>query len=146
MCTASTSVLRHDPPQEPAKEQSGAAAADLTPTPKSVTEPPNTKSDNTQELSRNRAMFSLTVCSRTRKRKEYNLNVRTSRVRWGTLKYMATFSLLAVTDLDTWLASSRTRATIWSLPDLGAASDSLLAKLPMHGTAQCIANLECNLY
>jgi len=29
-------------PQEPAKEQSGAAAADCTPTPKSVTEPPNT--------------------------------------------------------------------------------------------------------
>jgi len=81
MCTASTSVLRRDPPQEPAKEQSGAAAADRTPTPKSVTEPPNTKSKNTQELSRNRAMFSLTVCSRTHKRKEYNLNVRTSEVR-----------------------------------------------------------------
>ena len=42
VCTASTSVLRRDPPQEPAKEQSGAAAADRTPTPKSVTEPPNT--------------------------------------------------------------------------------------------------------
>jgi len=42
MCTASTSVLRHDPPQEPAKEHSVAAAADRTPTPKSVTEPPNT--------------------------------------------------------------------------------------------------------
>ena len=107
MCTASTSVLRRDPPQEPAKEQSGAAAADRTPTPKSVTEPPNTKSKNTQELTRNRAMFSLTVCSRTRKRKEYNLNVCTSKVRWGTLKYLVTFSLLAVTDLDTWLASSR---------------------------------------
>ena len=48
-----TSVLLQDPPQEPAKEQSGAAAADRTPTPKSVTEPPITKS-NTQELSRNR--------------------------------------------------------------------------------------------
>ena len=136
MCTASTSVLRRDPPQEPAKEQSGAAAADRTPTPKSVIESPNTKS-NTQELSRNRAMFSLTVCSRTRKRKE---------VRWETLIYLGTFSLLAVTHLDTWLASSRTRATIWSLLDLGAASDSLLAKLPMHGTAQCITNLECDLY
>jgi len=70
-------------------------------------------------------MFSLTVCSRTRKRKEYNLNVRPSKVRWGTLKYLVTFYLLAVTDLDTWLASSRTRAIIWSLLDLGAASDSL---------------------
>ena len=91
-------------------------------------------------------MFSLTICSRTRKRKEYNLNVRTSEVHWETLIYLVTFSLLAVTPLDTWLTSSRTRAIIWSLLDLGAASDSLLAKLPMHGTAQCIANLECDLY
>ena len=86
-------------------------------------------------------MFSLTVSSRTRKRKEYNLNVRTSESSLRTLIYLVTFSLLAVTDLDTWLASSRTRAIIWSLLDLGAASDSLLAKLLMHGTAQCIANL-----
>ena len=86
-------------------------------------------------------MFSLTVCLRTLKRKEYNLNVRTSKVRWETLLYLVTFSLLAVTDLDTWLTSNRTRAIIWSLLDLGAASDSLLAKLLMHGTAQCIANL-----
>ena len=128
-----TSVLLKDPPLEPAKEQSGAAAADRTPTPKLVTEPPNTKS-NTQELSRNRAMFSLTVYSRTRKRKEDNLNVRTSEVRWETLMYLVTFSLLAVTHLDTWLASSCTRAIIWSLLDLGAASDSPLAKLLMHDT------------
>ena len=86
-------------------------------------------------------MFSLTVCSRTRKRKEYNLNVRTSKVRWETLIYLGTFALLAVTHLDTWLASNCTRAIIWSLLDLSAASDSHLAKLLMHGTAQCIANL-----
>jgi len=55
VCTASNPVLPQDPPQEPAKEQSGAAAADRTPTPKSVTEPRNTKSKNTQEISRNRA-------------------------------------------------------------------------------------------
>ena len=120
-----TFVLLRDPPQEPAKEQSGAAAADRTPTPKSVTEPPNTKSKNTQENSRSRAMFSLTVSSRTRKRKECNLNVRTSESSLRTLIYLVTFSLLEVTDLDTWLASSRTRAIIWSLLDLGAASDSL---------------------
>ena len=46
------------------------------------------------------------------------------KVRWELLIYLVTFSLLAVTDLDTWLASSRTRAIIWSLLDLGAASDS----------------------
>jgi len=73
--------------------------------------------------------FSLTVYSRTCKRKEDNLNVRTSEVRWETLIYLDTFSLLAVTDLDTWLASNCTRAIIWSLLDLGATSDSHLAKL-----------------
>ena len=70
-------------------------------------------------------MFSLTVSSITRKRKECNLNVRTSESSLRTLIYLVTFSLVAVTDLDTWLASSRTRAIIWSLLDLGAASDSL---------------------
>ena len=61
VCAASTSVLHRDPPQEPAKEQNGAAAADRTPTPKSVTEPPNTKS-NTQELSQGTVnQFSLSI-------------------------------------------------------------------------------------
>ena len=78
-----TSVLLQDPPQEPAKEQSGAAAAD-----------------------------------RTAKEQSGAASLR-------TLIYLVTFSLLAVTDLDTWLASSRTRAIIWSLLDLGAASDSV---------------------
>jgi len=87
-----SSVLLQNPPQEPAKEQSGAAAADRTPTPKSVTEPPNTKSKNTQEISRNCAMFSLTVSSRIRKRKENNLNARTSESSLRTLIYLVTFS------------------------------------------------------
>jgi len=91
-------------------------------------------------------MFSLTLCSRTRKPKEDNLNVRTSEVRWETLIYLVTFSLLAVTHLDTWLTSNRTRAIIWSLLDLGAASDSPLAKLLMHDPTQCLAVLECDLY
>ena len=68
---------------------------------------------------------SLTISSITRKRKEYNLNVRTSESSLRTLIYLVAFSLLAVTDLDTWLASNYTRAIIWSLLDLGAASDSL---------------------
>ena len=84
----------------------------------------------------------LSQCAlETRKRKEYNLNVRTSESLLRTLIYLVIFSLLAVTDLDTWLASSRTRATIWSLLDLDVASTLILAKLLMHGTAQCIANL-----
>ena len=59
-----------------------------------------------------------------------------------TLIYLDTFSLLAVTHLDTWLASSRTRAIIWSILDLGATSDSSLAKILMHDTTQCIVALE----
>ena len=45
-----TSVPIWDPPQEPAKKQSGAAAADRTPTPKSVTVSPNTKSTRTVQI------------------------------------------------------------------------------------------------
>jgi len=45
-----------------------------------------------------------------------------------------------------WLVSSCTRAIIWNLLDLGATSDSPLAKLFMHDTTQCIAVLECDLY
>ena len=86
-------------------------------------------------------MFSLTVSYRTRKRKECNLNVRTSESSLRTLIYLVTFSLLAVTDLDTWLASSRTRAFIWSPLDFALLLTLFLAKLFMHGTTQCIANL-----
>jgi len=67
-------------------------------------------------------------------------NVRTSESLLRTVIYLVAFSLLAVTDLDTWLASSRTRA-ILEPPWLGAASTLILAKLLMHGTAQCTANL-----
>jgi len=64
----------------------------------------------------------------------------------GTLIYLGTFSLLAVTHLDTWLASSYTRAFIWSILDLGVTSDSSLAKLLMHDTIQCIVALERDLF
>ena len=45
-----TSVPLRDPPQELAKKQSGAAVADRTPTPKSVTESPNTKRTRTVQI------------------------------------------------------------------------------------------------
>ena len=45
-----TSVPLRDPLQEPGKEQSGAAAADRTPMPKSVAEPPNTKRTRTVQI------------------------------------------------------------------------------------------------
>ena len=63
-----------------------------------------------------------------------------------TLIYLDTFSLLAVTHLDTWLASSCTRSIIWSILDLGATCDSSLAKLLMRDTTQCIVNLERDLF
>ena len=40
LCAVLASVLHSDSPQEPAKGQNGAAAADHAPTPKSATEPP----------------------------------------------------------------------------------------------------------
>ena len=61
---------------------------------------------------------SLTISSITRKRKVYELNVRTSESLLRTLIYLVAFSLLAGTDSDTWLASNRTHAIIWRLPDL----------------------------
>ena len=45
-----TSVPLRDPPQEPAKKQSDAAATDRTPTPKSVTVSPNTKRTRTVQI------------------------------------------------------------------------------------------------
>ena len=45
-----TSVPLRDPPQEPAKKQSGAVAADRTPTLKSVTVSPNTKRTRTVQI------------------------------------------------------------------------------------------------
>ena len=45
-----TSVPLRDPPQEPAKKQSSAAAADRTSTPKSVTVSPNTKRTRTVQI------------------------------------------------------------------------------------------------
>jgi len=62
--------------------------------------------------------ISLTNSSVTRKRKVYELNVRTLENLLGTLIYLVVLSLLAVTALDTWLVSNCTRAIIWRLPDL----------------------------
>ena len=45
-----TFVPLRDPPQEPAKKQSGVAAADRTPTLKSVTVSPNTKRKRTVQI------------------------------------------------------------------------------------------------
>ena len=128
-----TSVPLRDPPREPAKKQSGAAAADRTPTPKSVT---NHQILRQQEPCKS----SLTVSSTTRKRKEYKLNMRTSESLLRTLIYLAVLSpgsyrLGHVARIQSYTCHHL------EPPWLGTASTLILAKLLMHGTAQCIANL-----
>ena len=72
----------------------------------------------TKYLEQEPCKSSLTISSITRKRKVYELNARTLENLLRTLIYLVVFSLLAVPDLDTWLASNCTRAIIWRLPDL----------------------------
>ena len=65
-----------------------------------------------------------------------------------SLIYLCTFSLLTVTPLDTWFASSCTRVTIWSVLCLSVTSYSsgCSTKLPMQGVTRCIASLERDLF
>jgi len=65
-----------------------------------------------------------------------------------SLIYLCTFSLLTVTHLNTWLASSYTRVTIWSVLCLSVTSYSsgCSTKLPMQGVTRCIAALERDLF
>ena len=107
--------------------------ADRAPTLKSVTESPNTKRENltqgtVQVFSQRTQVFSESV--------PQNL----LRVPYIPER----FSLLTVTPLDTWLASSCTRVTIWSpLPlERHLYSSSYSTKLPMRGVTRCIASLE----
>ena len=88
-----TSVPPLDLSQEPARKRYGAAAADRTPTLKSVTVSPNTKDWNRANLSHNSSV--------TRKRKVYELNVRPLENMLGTLIYLVVFL--------SWLLQARTR-------------------------------------
>ena len=65
-----------------------------------------------------------------------------------SLIYLCTFSLLTVTHLNTCLASSCTRVTIWSVQCLSVTSYSsgCSTKLPMQGVTRCIAALERDLF
>ena len=68
-----------------------------------------------------------------------------------SLIYLCTFSFLTVTSLDTWLASSCTRVTIWNVLCLSVTSYSsgCSTKLPMQGVTRCTgcphAHLLCGL-
>ena len=84
---------------------------------------------------------SLSAYSSSRKRKRSILKYAYLRSSLESLIYLCTFSLLTVTHLDTWLASSCTRVTIWRHFLLFR----LLAKLLRHETTQRIAALERDL-
>ena len=87
---------------------------------------------------------SLSAYSSSRKRKRSILKRAYLRSSLESLIYLCTFSLLTVTHLDTWLASSCTRVTIWSVLCLSVTSYSsgCSTKLPMQGVTWCTASLE----
>jgi len=76
---------------------------------------------------------SLSAYSSSRKRKRSILKRAYLRSSLESLIYLCAFSLLTVTHLDTWLASSCTRVTIWSILCLSVTSYSsgCSTKLPM---------------
>ena len=87
---------------------------------------------------------SLSAYTSSRKRKRSILKRAYLRSSLGSLIYLCAFSLLIVTHLDTWLASSCTRVTIWSILDLSVTSYSsgCSTKLLMQEAIQRVAALE----
>jgi len=120
-CAVLASVFHRDSPQEPAKDRT----APLRP----ITLRRPSQRLNHQILreklknSKEPCKSSLSAYSRLAsvKKQSKRAYLKSS---LETLKYLGTFSLLAVTHLDTWLASSCARAIIWSILDLGATSYS----------------------
>ena len=91
---------------------------------------------------------SLSAYSSSHKRKRNILKCAYLRSSLESLIYLCTFSLLTVTHLGTWLASSYTRVTIWSILDLSVTSysSSFSTKLLMQEETQRITALECDLF
>jgi len=91
---------------------------------------------------------SLSAYSSSRKCKRSILKRAYLRSSLGSLIYLCAFSLLTVTHLDTWLASSCTRVTIWSILCLSVTSYSsgCSTNLPMQEATQRIAALEHDLF
>jgi len=92
--------------------------------------------------------YSLSAYSSSRKRKRSIQKHAYLRSLLGSLIYLCAFSLLTVTHLDTWLASSRTRVTIWSILDLSVTSYSsgCSTKLLIQEATQRVAALERDLF
>ena len=138
------SVLRLDSPQEPAKDRTAPLRSITLRRPSQRLNHQNTK----RKLRTGTVQNSLSAYSSSCKRKRSNLKRAYLRSSLESLIYLCTFSLLTVTHLDTWLVSSCTRVTIWSILDLGVTSYSsgFSAKLLMQETTQRITALERDLF
>ena len=119
LCAVLASVLRLDSPQEPAKDRTAPLRPIALRRPSQRLNHQNTKrklrTSGTVECS-------LSAYSSSRKRKRSILKRAYLKSSLGFLIYLCAFSLLTVTHLDTWLASSCTRVTIWSILDLSVTS------------------------
>ena len=120
LCAVLASVLHLDSPREPAKDRMAPLRPITLRRPSQRLNHQNTK----RKLRTGTMQNSLSAYSSSRKRKRSNLKRAYLRSSLESLIYLCTFSLLTVTHLDTWLASSCTRVTIWSILDLGATSYS----------------------
>ena len=91
--------------------------------------------------------YSFSAYSSSRKCKRSILKRAYLRSSLGFLIYLCIFSLLTVTHLDTWPASSCTRVTIWSILDLSVTSYSsgFSTELFMQEATQRVAALERDL-
>ena len=139
------SVLHLDSPQEPAKDRTAPL-------------PPIALRRSSQRLNHQNTerklrtpgtvQCSLSAYSSSRKRKRSILKCAYLRSSLESLIYLWTFSLLTVTHLNTWLASSCTRVTIWSILCLSVTSYSsgFSTKLPAQGATRFIAALERDLF
>ena len=141
----SASVLHLDSPQEPAKDR----VAPLQPIAlRRSSQRLNHQNTKRKLRTSGTVQCSLSAYSSSRKRKRSILKRAYLRSSLESLIYLCTFSLLTVTHLDTWLASSCTRVTIWSVLCLSVTSYSsgCSTKLPVQGVTQCIATLERDLF
>ena len=126
LCTVLASVLRLDSPQEPAKDRTAPLRSITLRRPSQRLNHQNTKRKlRTSGTVQN----SLSVYSSSRKRKRSILKRAYLRSSLGFLIFLGIFSLLTVTLLDTWLVSSCTRVTIWSILYLGVTSYSSVFRL-----------------
>ena len=119
LCAVLAFVLRLDSPQEPAKDRTAPLRLITLRRPSQRLNLQNTKRKlRTSGTVQN----SLSAYSSSSKRKRSILKHAYLKSSLGSLIYLCIFFLLTVTHLDTWLVSSCTRVTIWSILDLGATS------------------------